>query len=67
MEDYNFKIHSKFIVVNNMHNTNLEFPNKKVNFFSNSNKASNVCEFRTNIYFILSIIDSHEQGFFACA
>jgi hypothetical protein len=42
LEDYNFEIHSKFVVVNNMHNTNPEFPNKKVIIFSNSNKASNV-------------------------
>ncbi len=42
LKDYNLKIHSKFVVVNNMHNINIEFPNKKVIFFSNSYKASNV-------------------------
>jgi hypothetical protein len=39
-ENYNFKIHLKFIVVNNMHRTNPKFPNKKVNIFWNSTKAS---------------------------
>jgi len=57
MEDYNFKIHSKFIIVNNMHNTNLEFPNKKVILFSNSNKASNVCV--NSILIFLSYYLSH--------
>jgi hypothetical protein len=33
LENYNFKIHSKFVVVNNMHCTNPKFPNKKVNLF----------------------------------
>jgi len=33
MEDYNVKIDPKFVVLNNMHNTNPEFPNKKVIFF----------------------------------
>ncbi len=33
MENYNFKIHSKFVVVNKMHWTNLKFPMKKVNIF----------------------------------
>lgn len=33
IENYNFKIHSKFVVVNKMHWTNLEFPMKKVNVF----------------------------------
>jgi len=33
LENYNFKIHSKFVVVNNMHCTNSKFPNKKVNLF----------------------------------
>jgi hypothetical protein len=32
LENYNFKIHLKFAIVNNMHHTNLEFLNKKVNF-----------------------------------
>ncbi len=31
LENYKFKIHSKFVIVNNMHRTNLEFPMKKVN------------------------------------
>jgi len=31
LEDYNFKIHSKFTIVNNMHRTNPEFPTKKKN------------------------------------
>jgi hypothetical protein len=31
LENYDLKIHSKFIVVNEMHRTNLEFPTKKVN------------------------------------
>ncbi len=31
LENYNFKIYSKFIVVNKMHRTNLEFSTKKVN------------------------------------
>lgn len=31
LENYNFKIHSKFVFVNSMHRTNLEFPMKKVN------------------------------------
>jgi len=30
-ENYNFKIHLKFVVVNKMHRTNLKFPMKKVN------------------------------------
>jgi hypothetical protein len=29
LKDYNFKIHSKFIVINNMHRTNPKFPTKK--------------------------------------
>lgn len=33
MENYNFKIHLKFTIVNNMHRTNPKFPNKKVNLF----------------------------------
>ncbi len=32
LENYNFKIHLKFAIVNNIHRTNLEFLNKKVNF-----------------------------------
>ncbi len=35
---YKFKIHSKFVVVNNMHRTNPKFPNKK--HYLNSTKAS---------------------------
>ncbi len=40
LENYNFKIHSKFVVLKSMHRTNLEFPNKKVNLLWNSTKAS---------------------------
>ncbi len=36
LEDYNFKIHSKFAIVNNLHRTSLEFPSKKVNLFAYS-------------------------------
>lgn len=43
LEDYNFKIHSKFAIVNSMHCTNLEFLAKKVNLFLNSTKDSSVC------------------------
>ncbi len=32
LESYNFKIHLKFVVVNNIHRTNLKLLNKKVNF-----------------------------------
>jgi hypothetical protein len=30
LENYNFKIHSKFVIINSMHHTHPEFPNKKV-------------------------------------
>jgi hypothetical protein len=40
LEDYNFKVHSKFIVVNSLHRTSPEFPSKKVNLFANSTEAS---------------------------
>jgi hypothetical protein len=43
LEDYNFNIHLKFAVVNNLHRTSLEFPSKKVNLFPNSTKAYRVC------------------------
>jgi hypothetical protein len=43
LEDYNFKIHLKFDVVNGMHHTNLESLTKKVNLFSNSTKVFRVC------------------------
>jgi hypothetical protein len=31
LENYNFKIHLKFVIINNMHHANLEFSNEKVN------------------------------------
>ncbi len=43
LEDYNFKTHSKFAIVNGMHYTNPKFLAKKVNLFPNSTKASSVC------------------------
>ncbi len=42
LENYNFKIHSKFTVFNNMHCTNLEFLAKKKHYL-NSTKASYIC------------------------
>ncbi len=56
LEDYNFKIHSKFVVVNNMHRTNPKFPNKKVNLLSNSTKVSSfhVNSILTSLLYCLS-------------
>jgi hypothetical protein len=73
LEDYNFKSHSKFVVVNNMHNTNLKFPNKKVTFLSNYNKVSNICVSSILIFLLyylsqtfmsMALLLVHENGSF---
>jgi hypothetical protein len=73
LRDYNFKFHSKFVVVNNMHRTNPEFPNKKVNLLSNSTNASSfhVSSILTSLLYYLSqtlmsmvLLLVHEKGSF---
>ncbi len=58
LEDYNFKIHLKFPIVNSMHRTNPKFPTKKVNLFSNSMRASSVCV--SSMYYHLFVTNSHD-------
>ncbi len=71
LEDYSFKIHSKFVIINGMHYRNLEFLTKKVNLFLNSTKASHVCMSScTNIFLSQTFMNRalllvHKKGSFA--
>jgi len=60
LENYNFKIHLKFVVVNNMHYTNPKFHNKKVNLFCNTTKASSVHVSSILTYILYYVIDFHD-------